>query len=334
MLNIAVIGAGANAEAVHMKSLAQMPDVCIKAVCDIDMDKAQAFAKRWDIPSVYESYMTLLKEQPLDAAIILVWPDQIYRITVDCLAKGLHCFIEKPAGITLFQATQIELAAKKHKRLVQVGLNRRSIPLVQRVVEIMKETTPIHQIEGTFLKNADASFYNGCADAFEVDTIHAADIISWLADSPPEKAAMVTAKYNSDITNAWNALIRFENGITGILKANYQTGGRVHLFEIHGPKASAYINLGFGDDSCDATILFSGDKGSFSYSSQGLGDTSRMLLDGREVAGSDELHICYGFYSEMRNFVDGINQKASLICPIGDAVKTMYLLDYLRKAAI
>lgn len=51
-------------------------------------------------------------------------------------------------------------------------------------------------------------------------------------------------------------MIRFDNDITGIVKANYQTGGRVHTFEIHGPEAGTYINLGFGKAACEASILF------------------------------------------------------------------------------
>ena len=329
MLDIAIIGAGSIANNIHMKSLVEMPDIRITSVSDIDAGRARAFAEKWGIPKVYESHMSLLKEQQIDAAIILVWPDQLYRIAADCLKAKVHCFIEKPAGITLFQAKHLKKAAEENGKLLQVGFNRRHIPLVRRVVEIMKETTPINQIEGVFLKNGNASFYNGCADAFICDTIHSLDLVAWLADSPPEKAAMITAKYNADIDNAWNALIHFQNGITGIIKANYQTGGRVHRLEIHGPNASAYVNLGFGDDSCDADILFAGEKGSFSLSSAGLGDIKKLHLDGREIAGSDKFNIYYGYYAELRNLLDAINGKADLHTSIDKAVKTMELADYL-----
>ena len=40
-----------------------------------------------------------------------------------------------------------------------------------------------------------------------------------------------------------HGVCRFDNGVTGTIKANYRVGGRIHRFEVHGPGVSAYINL-------------------------------------------------------------------------------------------
>ena len=329
-MKIAIIGAGAIAENIHIHSIKDMPDIQIAAVCDIDYDKAKNFADKWGIPAVYESHRTLIEKESIDAAIILVWPDQLYRITRDFLRAKIHCFIEKPAGITLFQAESLKRASIEVGRLLQVSFNRRFVPLMRRVVEIMEDATPITQIEGTFFKHDSASFYDGCSDAFVCDTVHALDIVSWLADSPPTDAAMLASCYNSNIENAWNTLVRFENGITGIIKANYQTGGRVHLFEIHGPMASAYINLGFGAEECKADIIFAGQKGTFSLSSKGAGDVKHLHLCGKEIAGSDKYYRYYGYYDSLKNFFDAIRGDACLVSPIESAVNSMHLVEFLR----
>jgi len=334
-MKVAVIGTGAIAENIHIHSLKEMDDITISAVCDINYPRAKAFANKWDIPNVYESHISLLQEQEIDAAVILVWPDQLFRIAKDCLNAGIHCFIEKPAGITLFQAESLLEASQKSKALLQVGFNRRHIPLMTKVIEAMKNSGPINQIEGAFFKHGSASFYDGCADAFVCDTIHALDIVAWLADAEPKSAALTAACYGtSGEENAWNGIIRFQNGITGLIKANYQTGGRVHSFEIHRQHASAYINLGFGTEDCEADIIFTGQKSSFSISAGGADDVKILHLDGKEIAGSDKYHRYYGYYNALDNFFKGIRGEAKLVSSIESAVKSMALVEFLRENEI
>lgn len=335
-MRVAVIGTGGIANNIHMHSLTEMPDVEVVAACDVNHYRVSDFSKKWNIPKTYESYLTLLNEEKIDAALILVWPDQLYRITRDFLDAKVHCFIEKPAGITLFQSRSLLKCSLKNNVLLQVGLNRRHIPLLTYVLEILKDAGPLNQIEGSFFKHDSASFYNGCADAFVCDTIHALDIVSWLANSEPKSAALIAAMYGEDPDvgvegeNAWNGIIRFKNGITGIIKANYQTGGRVHNLEIHCQNASAYINLGFGTEGCEADILFSGQKKSFSISSAGAGDVSKQHINGIEIAKSDKYHRYYGYYDILRNFFDAIKGEAELGSSIESAVKSMSLIEYLQ----
>jgi len=333
MLNIALVGTGAIAQNVHIHSLKEMDDIKITAVCDINIQRAKAFAEKWDVPAVYESHFSLIAEQKIDAAIIMVWPDQTYRVAHDFLKAGVHCFIEKPPGITLLQAENLLSLSKEESRFIQVGFNRRHIPLMRKVIDIMRETTTINQIEGMFVKNAP-EFYDGCADAFVCDTIHAIDMVSWLAESKPENAAMTVSRNNSVYDNAWNAVIKFENGITGIVKANYRTGGRVHRFEIHGCDASAYVNFGFAVEECHADIIFAGKVSSYSMSSEGATDVKQLHLDGKEVAKSDNYNKYYGFYDELRNFFDTIEGKSTLLSSIESAADTMHLVEFLRNNKI
>ena len=46
----------------------------------------------------------------------------------------------------------------------------------------------------------------------------------------------------ADYPNVFNALMRFENGCTGFLQANWVAGTRRHIFEMHGKGITAYID--------------------------------------------------------------------------------------------
>jgi len=46
----------------------------------------------------------MMRDMPLDAVFVLVQPDVLFRVASDSLLAGKHVFMEKPMGITLFQA--------------------------------------------------------------------------------------------------------------------------------------------------------------------------------------------------------------------------------------
>ena len=195
------------------------------------------------------------------------------------MAAGCHVFTEKPLGITVYQAES--LAPGQEKDAVPGGFNRRFIPLIRDVIQRMKALGPIHQVDGWFYKHGEAAFYQGCASAFTCDAVHTIDLVRFIAGSEAAKTAQFSARYgDSSVDNAWNALIAFENGVTGTIHANYATGGRVHGFAVHGSSASAYINIGFGEAACSAHILHNV-SGSFSMASGGAGRQRVEVLDGR-----------------------------------------------------
>jgi predicted dehydrogenase len=329
VISIGIIGAGGIANSVHLPSLKDIEGINICCICDQVIEKAQSASEKYNIPNIYDNYKVMIQNEKLDGIFVLVQPDQIFRIAYDTIMHGIHTFIEKPAGITLYQTESLARIASQNNRILQVGMNRRYIPLIQTIVNKMRKITPITQIEGCFVKNSDAAFYGGCASAFICDTIHAIDIISWIADSDAASAATVVGKVNSVVDNSWNSVIRFKNGTTGILKANYQTGGRVHTFEIHGPNASAYIDIGFGGQKCEGRILYRKGSGTFSISSAGGGGFEIEELDGIQLAGSSKYYRYYGYYYEDLEFINSIRKDEKSFCDIDSALKSMQLADFI-----
>ena len=127
--------------------------------------------------------------------------------------------------------------------------------------------------------------------------------------------------------------MRFANGVTGTLKSNYRTGGRIHIFEMHGPGASAFINLGFGDMGCDARIIHS-KSNMYSQSSGGVGSQEIEYIDGVKLAGGDKYYQYYGYKQEDAEFVECIKTGAKPLCDIEDAAKTMEAVELLLRCAI
>lgn len=326
-VSVGIIGAGGIAEGIHLPCLNELPQARLTAICDHVFPKAQRVAAQFGIDRVYDNYFAMLENEKLDCVFVLVQPEQLFRISMDCLRKGLDVFLEKPPGITSFQAQQLQSAAGD--RIVQVGLNRRYIPVVQKVVERMREVTPINRLSAKFLKFGNASFYDGCGSAFICDTIHSLDLLCWVADSEPETAATMISRVNSDVDTGWTSLIRFQNKMVAVLQGDYQTGGRVHDLEIHGPGASAFINLGFGGQRCEATLLLNQGGGSFSLSSSGVGDFSVEHYDGMELAQSTEYHKYYGYLQEDKAFLNSVKTREKPLADIISACRTIQTAEFL-----
>ncbi|MGC9397245.1 MAG: Gfo/Idh/MocA family protein [Anaerolineae bacterium] len=82
------------------------------AIASRSLDKAQAYAKEWDIPTAYGSYEALLADPGIDAVYISL-PNTLHcEWTVKAAEAGKHVLCEKPLVPTLAELDRIEAAAK------------------------------------------------------------------------------------------------------------------------------------------------------------------------------------------------------------------------------
>ena len=253
-VRIGFIGAGVHANAVHYPSLAQMDDVEIVAVCDINEERLKKTAEKYGIPGRYKDYRKMLREEKLDAVYVIMPPHLLHDIVVDVLKNGLNIFIEKPPGITRFQTESWAKLAEEKEVKTMVGFNRRFIPLVRVVRDKVLEYGPITQCVSIFYKNMVGvdSYYNGAIDILTCDAIHAVDMLRWMCGEPV-KVVSVAKSFYSNRPNSFYALVEFESSI-GVLLVNWSSGSRIHVFELHSKGVYAYINPD------DKAVIYASDK--------------------------------------------------------------------------
>jgi len=131
-LRIALIGCGEQGR-VLMESCLRIPGIRIAAVCDIweySRQYARGYLNKYaQKPNVYEDYRDLLaKEKDLDAALVAT-PDWVHHEHANaCLERGLHVYCEKEMSNSLDSARSMVLTARRTKKLLQIGHQRRSNP--------------------------------------------------------------------------------------------------------------------------------------------------------------------------------------------------------------
>jgi predicted dehydrogenase len=118
-------------------------DAEVVAVCDIyEPYRKFAAAKVKDQggrqPKEYANYLELLESKEVDAVVIGT-PDHWHALqTIHACELGKDVYVEKPLSLVVDEGRRMVAAARKHNRVVQVGLQRRSSPSVKEAVDIIR----------------------------------------------------------------------------------------------------------------------------------------------------------------------------------------------------
>jgi predicted dehydrogenase len=154
---VGAIGIGGRCRAL-LKSLAQIPNVRLAAVCDIYDVHLEQGRKLAD-PKAFATkhYTELLDRKDLDAVLIAT-PDHWHvPMTVDACNAGKDVYVEKPLTHALAEGKAVIEAQNKNQRIVQVGTQQRSMPHFQKANEIIRAGTlgTVHKVHLTWNRNSD-----------------------------------------------------------------------------------------------------------------------------------------------------------------------------------
>ncbi len=105
-LKLAIVGCGDIAGFTAWVSRL-VPQVTLSACCDIDTQRAQAFAKRHHIPQVFSDPAELLSKSSCDAVYLAVPHHLHYEMVLAAVRAGKPVFVEKPVTRTLSEAIRM-----------------------------------------------------------------------------------------------------------------------------------------------------------------------------------------------------------------------------------
>src|SRR3954470_16411546 len=115
--------------------LIQVAPVEVVSLCDVDrtmladcaeqVSGRQASKKR---PRTYGDYRAMLEEKDLDIVLVAT-PDHWHALAmIAAVEAGADIYVQKPISVDVVEGQAMLAAARKHKRVVQVGTQRRSTP--------------------------------------------------------------------------------------------------------------------------------------------------------------------------------------------------------------
>lgn len=154
---VACIGTGGRCRFL-MKALARVPGARITALCDVydaHLDLAKPLADPKAVAT--KNYQEILDRKDIDAVLIGT-PDHLHvPMTVQACAAGKDVYVEKPLTHEISEGKAVIEAQNKHKRIVQVGTQQRSMPHIARCRELIKagRIGKIHKVFLSWNRNQD-----------------------------------------------------------------------------------------------------------------------------------------------------------------------------------
>jgi predicted dehydrogenase len=194
--------------------LVQVAPVEVVSLCDVDSrmvsDAADLVATRQlskKRPRTYSDYRTMLKERDLDIVIVDT-PDHWHALPmIEAVKAGMDVWVQKPVSVDVVEAQAMLAAARKYKKVVQVGMQRRSTPhLIHARDRIIKEgklgTIGLVEIYCYYHMRATQNPPDGQPPAN-------LDYNMWTGPAPMRP-------YNSLVhPRSWRAFMEYGNGIVG-----------------------------------------------------------------------------------------------------------------------
>lgn len=131
---VGVIGSGWYGK-VDLFRLLEISDAEVVALCDVDQKMLEQAAdltaerqKSGNKPLLFKDYRTMLAEHPFDIVIIGT-PDHWHALpTIAACQAGADVYCQKPISVDVIEGEAMVAAARKYKRVVQIGTQRRSTP--------------------------------------------------------------------------------------------------------------------------------------------------------------------------------------------------------------
>ncbi len=248
-MKVGVIGCGFIATEVYLPLLTRHPLVDSLSISEIDSNRLQSVGAKFGIPKerLFTNYD---KMQDVDVVFVLTPPFLHMQMILDCLDEGKHVFVEKPMCLYAREAEKIVSEADKTGLTVYVGYNLRFMPQIVLAKQLLNEGKigrPVFVSENYLAADVytrgipSDSFYlhrekggGVLNDAF----CHLVDLATWTMGSNIKDIRGFVD--NAEIDRVAAAVIKFENGLVGTLKAlwaplsNFMPTRRLKTIEIIG----------------------------------------------------------------------------------------------------
>lgn len=220
-----IIGLGTISR-IHRNALAQMNNVELVAVCDINLEKQNELPKNVHF---YQNYEQMLDQEQLDAVHICL-PHYLHlAATRACAKRGINVLLEKPSTMNIVELRQMRALNREYGFKLAICLQNRLNPTFTKMQELIDsgEYGKLLGVKGVAIWSRDMGYYNvspwrasmaqaggGCMIN---QAIHTLDQLQLLGGPISSVKGQICNLLHTDIEveDTASAHIDFENGATG-----------------------------------------------------------------------------------------------------------------------
>lgn len=251
----------------------------LKAVASRNLEKATAYANKWEIPQAYGSYEALLADPEIDAVYISL-PNTLHaEWTIAAAKAGKHILCEKPIVQTVADLDAVQQAARDNDvHLVEAFANLHH-PQQHQVRELVKNGRigTLRQINGWFYfylaperaDNIRLSAALGGGSMWDIG-VYSSALSVFYADGGKAPTTVWGTRIlgESGVDTTFTGQMQFANGVTAQIRCGFHNAmrqglhlvgdaGVMHIPEPHNLSGEAETKIFITDTSGAAeTVVF------------------------------------------------------------------------------
>jgi len=314
-LRIGVLGAAKIAPAAIVRPARAVDDVEVVAIAARDRDRAQAFATKHHIPTVHDSYSSLLDDPDIDA-IYNPLPNGLHgRWTIAALEAGKHVLCEKPFTANAEEAETVVAIAERADRVVMEAFHYRYHPLFAKVLEVCGQLGTIRRLSARMIavlpNRRDIRYRLDLAGGATMDVgCYSLHQLRTIAGSEPTVLDATPTTISPGVDRAMRARLSFADGSTATMDcALLAAQPPIADLRVTGEHGSAWV--------------FFPTKPQIGFISARIGGTTR-----RERVKGERT-----FFYQLRAFCDAVQKGAPVLTPPADAIANMRAIDAVYEAS-
>ncbi len=236
----------------HVRVYGEIDGVRLTAVADISPEQRRLASENRDLRA-YEDYRRMLAEERIDLLSVCV-PTRLHlEVALAAIERGVPLLVEKPIAAGLEEGREMARAAQRRRRppddrarrALQPGGAGAEAPACRagklgRVFQVYARRT------GPFPKRVrDVGVVHDLAP-------HDIDVMRFLLESEVERVyAETEQRISTEHEDMLSGLLRFRNGVVGVLEVNWLTPVKVRQLSVLGEKGLFYRRLP-GRRSCSS----------------------------------------------------------------------------------
>jgi predicted dehydrogenase len=316
-VGVGVIGAGVISSQ-YLDNLTTFPDLEVRFIADIDLERAEAQAKKYGVAG-HGSVEELLQDDGIEIVVNLTIPKAHVEVALQVLAAGKHVWTEKPfaldreSGITLLDAAHSAglRVATAPDTFLGAGLQSSRRYLESGAIGTPLTALTLLQSPGpeSWHPNPDFLFQEGAGPLFDIGPYYLTTLVQFFG--PVKRVTAVAGKakptrtigsgprageqFDVTVPTHVSALFEFESGQTAQSVFSFDSKVRRTQFEVSGvdgtlvvPDPNTFdgdlIVWGDGDESTTVPSV-----GSTSTRGTGVVELAQSIRAGRPERASGEL---------------------------------------------
>ena len=138
------------------RGLKQCETGVLHAVASRSTDKAEAFAKKFDVPKFFGSYEAMLADPEVEVVYVSTPHPMHLEWVLKCFDAGKHVLCEKPAGMNQWELQKMIVAARQKNLFFMEAFMYRCHPQTAMLAKLVREGAigKVCAIDSTFSYNA------------------------------------------------------------------------------------------------------------------------------------------------------------------------------------